>query len=81
MQGNETFVKSFKNMFSTQSGEKELIKQSTLQTVSQEIHSSKIHLRSCQLETNIPLQNRCGKVTDHEDHDPQLAFLWREADH
>ena len=38
-------------------------------------------LRSCHLETNIPIQNRCGKVTNHQDHDPQLAFLWREADH
>ena len=37
-------------------------------------------LRSCRLDTGIPLQNRCGKVTDHQDHDPQLAFLRKAAD-
>ncbi len=37
-------------------------------------------LRSCRLDTSTPLGNRCGKVMDHEDHDPQLSFLWEEAD-
>ena len=37
-------------------------------------------LRSCRLDTSIPLQNRCGKVTDHEKHDPQLEFIWKAAD-
>ena len=37
-------------------------------------------LRSCRLDTSTPLGNRCGKVMDHENHDPQLSFIWRAAD-